>query len=595
MKSFFGSLLGALVGVIFTGLIAIFAIGGMLSSAFKNDKEPFALKPASILHLKLDAPIIDRHNEEGFSGLAAFRGEKKNTGLDYIIKQLKKAQKDERIKGVFLEGSNIEAGMATTEELRNALLDFKKSGKFIYSYGETYSQKGYYLSSVSDKIFIHPEGGLDFKGLSAQIMFYKKMLEKLDIHVQIFRHGKFKSAVEPFDLEKMSTPNREQTMTYIGSLWNQMLKGIGSTRKVNTATLNDLATNLKIRSTQDAVDNRLVDAKAYYDEVTDELRKKASPEATEKLHLVSLDQFSRVLAEDDETDEAKLTRDKIAVIYAIGNIESGEGDDETIGSDRIAKAIRDAREDENVKAIVLRVNSPGGSALASDVIWREMTLAKKAKPVIVSMGDVAASGGYYIACNAHLIVAQPNTITGSIGVFGLLPEMQNLLANQIGVTIDTVNTNPHADLGTLFRPLHPLEAEVMQQGVEDVYETFITRVADGRKMTKAEVDSIGQGRVWSGTDALRIGLVDTLGGLDVAIAAAAKQAKLGTNYRIKTLPVQKNPFDDFLKKASDDAKEEAIKGELGLLQSQYNQFRKSQALLQAKGVQARLPFDLIIY
>jgi protease IV len=595
MKSFFGSLLGALVGVIFTGLIAIFAIGGMLSSAFKSDKEPYALKPASILHLKLDAPIIDRHNEDGFSGLAAFRGESKNTGLDYILKQLTKAKKDERIKGVFLEGSNIQAGMATTEELRNALLDFKKSGKFVYSYGETYSQKGYYLSSVSDKIFIHPEGGLDFKGLSAQVMFYKKMLEKLDIHVQIFRHGKFKSAVEPFDLEKMSEPNREQTMTYIGSLWNQMLKGIGSTRKVNTATLNDLATKLKIRSTQDAVDSRLVDAKAYYDEVTDELRKKVSPEATEKLHLVSLDQFSRVQAEDQDSDNDNLTRDKIAVIYAIGSIESGEGDDETIGSDRIAKAIRDAREDENVKAIVLRVNSPGGSALASDVIWREMTLAKKVKPVIVSMGDVAASGGYYIACNAHLIVAQPNTITGSIGVFGLLPEMQNLLTNQIGVTIDTVNTNPHADLGTLFRPLHPLEAEVMQQGVEDVYETFITRVADGRKMTKADVDSIGQGRVWSGTDALRIGLVDTLGGLDVAIAAAAKQAKLGTNYRIKTLPVQKNPFDDFLKKASEDAKEEAIKGELGLLQSQYNQFRKSQALLQAKGVQARLPFDLIIY
>ncbi|MGL4598475.1 MAG: signal peptide peptidase SppA [Bacteroidia bacterium] len=595
MKSFFGSLLGALVGVIFTGIIAIFAIGGMVSSAFKSDKEPYALKPASILHLKLDAPLVDRHNEEGFSGLAAFRGEKKNTGLDYIIKQLKKAEKDTRIKGVFLEGANVQAGMATTEELRNAMLDFKKSGKFIYSYGETYSQKGYYLSSVSDKIFIHPEGGLDFKGLSAQVMFYKKMLEKLDIHVQIFRHGKFKSAVEPFDLEKMSAPNREQTMTYVGSLWNQMLKGIGSTRKINAATLNELATNLKIRSTQNAVDNRLVDAKAYYDEVTDELRKKASPEATEKLHLVSLEQFSRAAMEEDEADDDKLTRDKIAVIYAIGSIESGEGDDETIGSDRIAKAIRDAREDENVKAIVLRVNSPGGSALASDVIWREMTLAKKAKPVIVSMGDVAASGGYYIACNAHLIVAQPNTITGSIGVFGLLPEMQSLLTNQVGVTIDTVNTNPHADLGTLFRPLHPLEAEVMQQGVEDVYETFIGRVADGRKMSKADVDSIGQGRVWSGTDALRIGLVDTLGGLDVAIAAAAKQAKLGTNYRIKTLPVQKNPFDDFLKKASDDAKEEAIKGELGLLRTQYDQFRRSQALLQAKGVQARLPFDLIIY
>ncbi len=591
MKQFFGSLLGALVGVVISSVIIVFIIIGVISSAI-SDKKEVEVKANSILHLKLDGPVIEREPKNEFAKITGFSEEKK-MGLDAIVESIRKAKTDPEIKGIFIETQDIDAGMASVEEIRNALIDFKQSKKFVYAYGEAYTQKGYYLSSVADQIFVNPQGGLDFKGLGAQIMFFKKMLEKLDIKVQIFRHGKFKSAVEPFDLEKMSESNRLQTQTYMNSLWNQMLKGISEERGIDVNKLNSIATNLAIRTADDAVTNGLADKALYYDEVIEELKKKTGQTAKQKLNLISIAKYKEAGSSDDEEDKVP-SRNKIAVVYAVGSIESGEGDDETIGSDRIARAIRDAREDSSVKAVVLRVNSPGGSALASDVIWREVVLTKKAKPVVVSMGDVAASGGYYISCAADMIIAQPNTITGSIGVFGMMPEAGTLLSERIGITFDTVNTNANAGIGSVYRPVSEFEGQVIQQGVEDVYKTFITRVSDGRGISVADVDSIGQGRVWAGTDAMRIGLVDSLGGLDAAIAVAARKAKLGSDYRIVKFPTQKDPFADFMGKSEEEMTEAFITQQLSVFKEQYFMFRRSQALLNAKGVQARMPYDLII-
>lgn len=590
-------MIGAIVGVILASVIVVFIVIGIISSAL-SDENKVKISENSILELRLDGPIIEREPKSELAKLTGFTDERK-MGLDVIIESIHQAKDDKHISGIFLEASDIDAGMAAVEEIRSALLDFKKSGKFIYAYGESYSQKGYYLSSVADQVYLNPVGGMDFKGLGGEVMFFKKMLEKLNINVQIFRHGKFKSAVEPLDLEKMSPANRLQTMTYITAMWNQMLSGISAERGLSLDSLNSIADHLSIRNANDAVSKGLVDKALYYDEVVAELKKKTGLADKDKLKLVALSDYEDATNSGEDDDAGiKYSRNKIAVIYAVGSIESGNGDNETIGSDRIAKAIRDAREDSTIKAVVLRVNSPGGSALASDVIWREVTLCEKVKPFIVSMGDVAASGGYYISCAADVIVAEPNTITGSIGVFGLLPDAGGMLDEKLGITIDTVNTNPYAGIGSIYRPVSPLEAQVLQQGVEETYTTFITRVANGRHMNVADVDSIGQGRVWAGVDALRIGLVDTLGSLDDAIAIAARKAKLGTDYRIKTLPVLKDPFEEFLKGKDEDVKQamtdEFIAQQLSVFREQYFVFRRSQILLNCKGVQARMPYDVII-
>jgi protease-4 len=420
---------------------------------------------------------------------------------------------------------------------------------------------------------------MEWKGLSTSIMFFKKMFDKVGLDVQIFRHGKFKSAVEPFMVEKMSDANRYQTETFLNSIWESMLKGIAEQRKVSIPDLQAWANNLSIQFPEDAV-GKLIDAIAYEDEVLSELAKKSN--SGDKPNFISLGSYS-------EKTKSKGT-DKIAVVYAIGGIESGQGDDETIGSDRIAKAIKDARNDEKIKAIVLRVNSPGGSALASDVIWREVTLAKKQKPVIVSMGDLAASGGYYISCAADYIFAQPNTITGSIGVFGMMPNFQKIVEEKLYIHIDSVNTNQHSDLGSTFRPVSKTEYDYIQSGVEKVYDVFTKRVADGRGMKQSDVDSIGQGRVWSGNDALKIKLVDELGGLDKAIAFAAKKAKLD-NYKIVDFPKMTNPFDKWLGKKEMDVENKIMKLHFG---EAYPLLMKLKTVVKSKGVQARLPFEISI-
>jgi len=590
MKQFFGAFFGSCLGILITGvvitLIVIASVASMFSDAINMKKDNgYTAKENTVLKINLDGDIKERSIENPFGDvdLGPFMP-KETLGIGDIIESLKFAKTDKNIKGIYLEVSNPVAGFATLEEVRNALLDFKKSGKFIYTYSEGYSQKAYYLATTADKLYLNPEGGLEIKGLSSQMMFFKKMLEKTGVEVQIFRHGKFKSAIEPFMLDKMSEANRAQVETYLGSLWNHMVNGMAKSRGMTSKDINDMANNLLIRSPQDAVKYKLVDELKYEDEVFSAIKKNIQIAETDKITFASLTDYT------EANTNTKLSKNKIAVIYAVGEIESGEGDDEKIGSERIAKAIKDARLDKDVKAIVLRVNSPGGSALASDVIWRETVLAQKAKPFIVSMGDVAASGGYYISCAADRIFAQPNTITGSIGVFGMIPNAQKALSEKLGITIDTVNTNKHSDVGTILRGATTVEYEYIQQSVEHIYDVFITKVATGRKTTKNNIDSIGQGRVWSGADAIKINLVDELGGINDAIAYAAKQAKLN-EYKLLELPKQKDPLQELLGNTKEEMETRSMKSNLG---ETYLYVKQIKNVLQMKGVQARLPYEMII-
>jgi protease-4 len=594
MKNFFASMLGSFLGVIIAsviaGLILVAMITGAISGLLKDKDKTELITAGSVLHLKFDKKILERSSKNPFENISlGSLSSDKPLGLNDILATIAKAKDDEKIKGIYLDLSAIPSGIATIEELRLALLDFRKSKKFIVSYGETYTQGAYYLASVSDKIFLNPAGAIEWKGLSAQIMFYKGLLDKLEVSAQIFRHGKFKSAIEPFDLDKMSPANRTQTTAYVGSIWNHIVDGVSAQRNIPVADLNALASSLALQTAADAKKFKFADELFYKDEVLAALNKLAGKKETEKLNLVTLETYSKE-PKPYKTGEA-LTKNKIAIIYAVGEIEGGEGDDKTIGSERISKAIREARLDSSVKAIVLRVNSPGGSALASDVIWRETILAKKAKPFIVSMGDVAASGGYYIACGADRIFAQPNTITGSIGVFGLLPNLQKLLNNKMGITIDTVKTNRHADLGSLYRPVTAEEGAYILASIQHVYNDFITKVGAGRKMDTASVDSIGQGRVWSGVDAKGKGLVDELGGINEAIAYAAKQAKID-KYKIVSLPKQKDAFSALFSDIEGDEQTRVMQNILG---ERYEQYQNLKALIQSKGIQARIPYTVILY
>ncbi len=584
MKNFFTSFLGSLAAMFVGSILFIFILLALIP-----EEKTHSIKENSVLHIKLDKPIAERGTKNPFENISFDGNSEMPLGLNDILDNLEKAAADSNIRGIFLDLSTIDAGMATVEDIRNALIEFKKSKKFLIAYGEILTQKAYYLASVADKVYVNPQGIIEHTGMSAQLMFFKGMLEKLDIEAQIFRHGKFKSAIEPFMLDKMSEANREQVEKYIGSLWGHMLTGLSASRNITVDELNRMADDMSVQNAGNCIQFKLADDTLYKDQVLAELRKLLGQKENEKIKFVELGKYTKV----PRAKKEKLSKNKIAVIYAVGDINSGEGNDESIGSERISRAIRDARLDTTVKAIVLRVNSPGGSALASDVMWREVVLARKEKPFIVSMGDVAASGGYYISCGADQIFAQPNTITGSIGVFGLLPNVRNLFINKFGITFDTANTNKHSDMGSLFRPVSESERVVVQNGVESIYQVFIGRVASGRKMSLAAVDSIGQGRVWSGVDAKNIGLVDQLGGLKDAIKFAADKAKL-TEYRIQSLPKQKEPFEELineLKGEGDDQARTFLRQELG---ENFNFLISLKKIGNMKGVQARLPFEYII-
>lgn len=590
MKQFFGAFFGSIIGLLITGIVVVLIAVASIMSALKEEinfgkNESYTSKENSVLQLDLNGEIKERGFKNPFGDIDLGPLMPKTVvGLNDILANLKKAKADKDIKGIYLEISEPVAGFATLEEIRNGLLDFKTSGKFIYAYSEVYSQKAYYLASTANKLFLNPQGALEIKGLSSQMMFFKNMLEKLSVEVQIFRHGKFKSAIEPFMLDKMSEANRAQVETYLGSLWNHMITGISKSRAITVKEINTMANNLLIRTPEDAVKYKLVDELKYEDEVFNTIKNTLHVSDKDKISFVSLDKYSNA------PDVIVKSKNKVAIIYAVGEIVSGEGDDNKIGSVEIAKAIKDARLDTTIKAIVFRVNSPGGSALASDVIWRETILAQKAKPFVVSMGDVAASGGYYISCAADRIFAEPNTITGSIGVFGMIPNAQKALSEKLGITIDTVNTNKHSDVGTILRGASGIEYDYIQQSVERIYDVFITKVAQGRHTQKNNIDSIGQGRVWSGADALKIHLVDELGGISNAIAYAVKMAKL-PNYKLISLPKQKDPLQELLGNGKEEMETRAMKTNLG---EQYIYIKQLKNVLQLKGVQARLPYEMII-
>ncbi len=587
MKQFFKFTFASMLGFLLAGILMfIIFIGIIVSAVSVGSKETVFVPEKTILLLTLDQPINDRSSDNPFAHINFTRPDMSTQlGLNDIISSIKKAATDSKVKGIYLELSDVPSGQATIEEIRNALLDFKKSGKFIVSYAEVFTQKSYYLASVSDKIYLNPAGDMEFKGMVGQVMFFKGLLDKIDVEAQVIRHGKFKSAIEPFTLDKMSEPNKVQTLTFISGMWNHILSGISASRNIPVESLTAIANEYKIQSPDDAVSLNMVDKLLYKDEVLTELKNRVEAKTIKDLKLMKLGKYAKAPA-----DDKKSSGDKIAVIYATGNIISGEGDDASIGSESISKAIRKARLDDKVKAVVLRVNSPGGSALASDIIWREMLLTKAAKPVVVSMGNVAASGGYYISCAADKIFAYPNTITGSIGVFGIIPNMKEMFSKNLGITFDEVKTNPYADYIPVTRPMTDGEKKIITNDIETIYSTFITHVSEGRKMTVAQVDSIGQGRVWSGVDAKRIGLIDEFGGLNDAIAEAAKLAKL-KEYSTMELPEQKDTFEQLMETFSGDNSSVLLKKELG---AAYPYFNYLSRMSKMEGVQALMPYDFDI-
>jgi protease-4 len=589
MKDFFKYLLATILGIVITTLFLFLITLGIIGSMMAKSDKVVDVKENSLLVLKFDSEIVDRASKDPFGdfNFMSMRSNQK-LGLNDILKAIKNAAEDPNIKGIYLDNENIPAGAATMEEIRDALVKFKESGKFIVSYSNIYSQKSLYLSSVSDKIMLNPLGMVEWVGLRSEIMFYKDALQKLGVEPQILRHGKFKSAVEPFMYDKMSAENREQVMTYMGSIWNHWVNKIGESRNITPEQLNKLANDFTIRNAANALEHGLIDSIVYKDQVIDYLKSLTDTKDKDDINTVGIAQYAKVPSvKKDKT----FARDKIAVIYASGGIVMGDGSEGDIAGERFARTIREARRDSTVKAIILRVNSGGGSAQASDIIWREMTLAKEVKPVIVSMGDVAASGGYYIAAPADYILAGPTTITGSIGVFGLSFNIQEGMNKKLGLKVDVVKTNTYSDFMTMYRPMTAEEKAIGQLFVEEIYTTFIGLVANGRGMSVEEVDAIGQGRVWSGINAMEIKLIDEFGGLERAIEVAAERANL-EQYRIVELPKQEDPFEALVKQFTGSAKVKLIENELG---SNYKYYKNIQSILKSQGVQARLPYEIEIY
>lgn len=591
MKGFFKYTLATVLGVIIVSIVGILIMGGIFSAMVSSTQKEVVIKDKSMLELKLSSQISDRAPNDPFQNMDIPGFENyKRLGLDDIISAIDKAKTEDNIKGIFLRLENIGAGYSATEEIRDAIIEFKEeSDKFVYAYSETYSQKAYYIATAADKIFINPEGMLMFTGLASNNMFYKKALDKLGVEMQVIRHGKFKAAVEPFILDKMSKENREQVEVYMGSIWNTVLTDISNSRDITVDQLNKIADeNMLFKSAEELAELGLVDEIVYEDELLDFLREETGVKANKGIPIATVSDMKNVVA---KRKGKGLAKDKVAVVYASGEINVGGSEDgESISGRHIAREIRKARTDSTIKAIVLRVNSPGGSALGSELIWREVKLATEVKPTVVSMGNLAASGGYYIACPADTIVANPTTITGSIGVFGLIPNTQKLFEDKLGIHTEVVKTNKLSDLPSTSRPMTNNEKAIMQNMVEKTYATFVNHVAEGRNMTFEQVDEIGQGRVWTGQNALELGLVDVLGDLDDAINIAVEMADL-ENYRITKLPKQKDPFQSFIEGFSTQVKYRAIENELGDVAKYY---RTLQSLKNKNEILTRIPYGLEI-
>lgn len=594
MSQFFKFLFASCLGT-FLALLLLFsvAIGSITSLASKGlEKAKAEVKPNTVLELSLDNLVPEKTNNIPIS---PFELEQKDVlGLHDIIRAIRKAKEDPDIKGIYLNKATPIMGWASHNALREALADFRSSGKFVVAYAHLYTQGGYYLASVADEVLINPIGGVDFRGLSSTILFFKGMLDKLDVQMRIFYAGKFKSATEPFRLDKMSPENRLQVREYVTALYDDMIADISASRNIPADTLRNIAENFDGRTAEGALNRRLVDRLAYEDEALERLKERMGLGKDDKLNRVKVEDYfdARVKKIDFKA------KDKIAVVYAEGAIADGDkGDPGEILDGPYVKMLRRIRQDKAVKAIVLRVNSPGGSVLASENILREIILCREAgKPVIVSMGDVAASGGYYIACQADSIFAEPTTITGSIGVFGVIPILQNTMKNKLGITADTVRTQRYSAFGTPFFDFSPDESRLIQGQIDRIYADFLERVAKGRRMTPEQVHEIAQGRVWIGQKAREIGLVDDLGSLDRALSAAAQRAGI-EKYRVVEYPATKTPLEQILDKLmrqtdpDDEVRAWMMRSDLGELYPMYRMLRDAR---KNQGIQARLPFEIIL-
>ena len=588
-KVLLAAFLGTLIAMVITFFIKVGVVSSMISGLSTETETISKPKPNSVLYMKLDYTIPDRTTDNPFGGINFSTMESKDmTGLNDILRNIEQAKTDANIKGIYMELSSIPTSTATLQELRSKLIEFKESGKFIVTYSENYSQSAYYIASIADKIYLNPEGALDLHGMASQITFYKRLLDKLDVEMQIVRgpNNRFKSAVEPYFLDKMSEANREQMEKLLGTVWGQILTGISEGRNISEEQLNEIADNLETYfNANKALEYGLVDNLYYKDQMLEEL--KGLTGSNKDINAIGNAKYAKSI-KDKST-----SKNEVAIIYATGQIYDGKGDESSaIYSENLSKTIRKAREDENVKAIVLRVNSPGGSAVASAVIGRELDLTKEVKPIIVSMGNYAASGGYWISAKADYIFADPTTLTGSIGVFGTFPNAQGFLNDKIGLTYDVAKTNKNADFGTITQPLTEFQYSKLQEMVVKTYNDFTNRVAEGRGLTQTYVDSIGQGRVWAGADAIEIGLVDKLGDLEDAIAYAAEKAELGSDYKVTEWPKQKDFFTRMMGSMNEgDKLDAAMKQKLG---AYYDYLQGLENLQKNTGIQARMPFDMII-
>ena len=589
-KVVLAAFIGTLIALVINFFIKVGVVSSMISNLSKSESETSTtVKPNSVLYMKLDYEIPDRTTDNPFGNINFQTMETSDaTGLNEILRNIENAKTDANIKGIYLELSSIPTSMATIQEIRNKLIEFKESGKFIVAYGESYGQSAYYLASIADKIFLNPEGAMDLHGMASQIMFYKHLLEKLDIEMQIVRgpNNRFKSAVEPYFLDKMSEANREQMDKLLGTVWGQILASISQSRNISVEQLNQIADNLDVLfNAQKALEYGLVDNLYFKDQVLDEL--KGLTGSNKSINAVGNANYAK------SYKDKNVSKNEVAVIYASGQIFDGKGNEEqAIYSENLSKTIRKAREDKNVKALVLRVNSPGGSALASAIIGRELDLTKEVKPVIVSMGNYAASGGYWISAKADYIFADPTTLTGSIGVFGTFPNAQGFLNDKIGLTFDVAKTNENADFPNFTQPLTEFQYNKLQEMVGKTYNDFTQRVAEGRGLRQTFVDSIGQGRVWAGADAIGLGLVDKLGDMEDAIAYAVEKANLGNDYKVTEWPKQKDFFTRLMESMNKtDELDAAMKQKLGVY---YNYYKGLENLNNNTGIQARMPFDLVI-
>ena len=596
MKDFFKYVLATVVGIIVAVVVIIFlgvlTIFGLASSSDQDVN----IEDNSVLKLELNGTITERTPESSpfdfLTQLTPMRNDETIMGLDDIISAIKKAKENEDIKGIYLLAGSLEAEPASVEAIRDALVDFKESGKFIIAYADTYNQLEYYISSLADKVLLNPKGGLDWHGLAGMNMFYKDLMDKLGIEMQIFKVGTFKSAVEPYMLSEMSDANRKQIAAYIGSIWQKFSDEVATSRNLSKDALNQIAEEgAMFKTGEELIAAGLVDSLIYKNDMRAYLNRYMGLEEDKKVSAYSVSDMRGVKRNTPRDKSGNI----VAVYYAVGDIDGGGSllptTDEGINSEKVIKDLRKLKDDDDVKAVVLRVNSPGGSAYGSEQIWYAVSQLKEKKPVIVSMGDFAASGGYYISCNADTIVAEPTTLTGSIGIFGMVPNFQ-AVTKKIGVNIDIEKTNSLADMGNLYRPMTDNEKALMQKMVEKGYDLFTTRCAEGRGMTQEQIDAIGQGRVWTGSMALERGLVDVLGGLDDAIDIAVKKAGI-EKYTLKNYPEQEggllSMFSDAVK--DNTIRQQVLKGDAAKI---FNDVYKISQLDKMDRIQARLPYNIVI-